>query len=204
MHLFGLLLFVLTLLSASPASAMRAGTRSAMKMASSIKVTSYNVLSSHLAGENHFTSCKPEYLKAEYRLGVVKEKLEAEVEAKAIICLQEISHTWTGALHPFFASQGYTFVTACYGNKFNNYMGCGIAVPTDKYDIVDVDITRVADTKRTPRKDRPNFLTRLLRSCHKTLLNFCIKLGLMKAKVDMWDMWDIYVLNPPSLYYNVY
>ena len=31
-------------------------------------------------------------------------------------------------------------------------MGVGVAVPKAKYDILDVDITRVADTKRLPYK----------------------------------------------------
>ncbi|KAJ1435545.1 Endonuclease/exonuclease/phosphatase [Ochromonadaceae sp. CCMP2298] len=187
--LFGsfFLFAVLTLLASTSAMSAQRLTRSSIRMASSIKVTSYNVLSSQLAGENHFKACKPEWLNAKYRLGVVKEKLESEVKDKAIICLQEISHDWTGALHPFFAAHGYHFVTGLYGNKFNGYMGCGIAVPNDKYDIVDVDITRIADTKRQPRKDKPNFVQKLLRDLQKTFMKFVIMIGLMKAKVDLWD-----------------
>lgn len=34
-----------------------------------------------------------------------------------------------------------------YGSKFNGYMGVGIAVPLKKYEITDVNIIRIADTK---------------------------------------------------------
>ena len=45
-----------------------------------------------------------------------------------------------------------------YGKRFNGYMGVGIAVPLDKYDIQKADITTIADTKRFPRKERQNFI----------------------------------------------
>lgn len=81
-----------------------------------------------------------------------------------------------GKLHAFFASKGYYFVTGnltcdkieshslciylsfdflcrhllmegLYGSKSNGYMGVGIAVPLKKYEITDVNIIRIADTK---------------------------------------------------------
>jgi len=44
-----------------------------------------------------------------------------------------------------------------YGSKFNGYMGVGIAVPLKKYEITDVNITRIADTKHHVSK-RPSSL----------------------------------------------
>jgi mRNA deadenylase 3'-5' endonuclease subunit Ccr4 len=114
----------------------------------SFRITTYNVLSSHLGGANYYTACKPEYLDADYRLGMLKKKLQAEFDSKSIICLQEVSITWAGSLHSYFSANGYYFVTTMYGNKFNNYMGVGIAYPMDKFSLVDCDITRIGDTKR--------------------------------------------------------
>jgi len=74
----------------------------------------------------------------------------------AVICLQEVSTLWAGDLHVYFAKHGYYFITGLYGNKFNGYMGVGVAVPTAKFDILDADITKIADTKKfqTPSKSR--------------------------------------------------
>ena len=84
-------------------------------MSSNIKFTSYNVLSSHLSGENHFTACKPAHLNPAYRLESVKSKLDKEISDGAIISLQEVSHQWAGVLHAYFAARGYYMVTGLYG-----------------------------------------------------------------------------------------
>jgi exonuclease III len=47
--------------------------------------------------------------------------LDAEISKKAVICLQEVSTLWAGALHAYFAKAGYHFVTGLYGKRFN---GC--------------------------------------------------------------------------------
>jgi 2',5'-phosphodiesterase len=157
------------------------------RMSSSIKFTTYNVLSSHLSGENHFAACKPEWLDPSYRLKLVKEKLELEVKDEAIVCLQEVSHLWAGVLHSYFAARGYHLVTGLYGGKFNGYMGVAIAVPTSKYEIVDVDITRIADTKRIQRKPKPGFFQKLISSISQFLTQIAVKVGLAKPKFDFWD-----------------
>ena len=143
------------------------------KAASQFKLTSYNVLSSHLADSNYFTACNPEYLKANYRLPQLKKMLKEEMKAKSVICLQEISNTWAGALHSYFAANGYYLVTGMYGNKFNNYMGVGIAYPIDTFTLIDTDITRIADTKRMfwpPRGDKTkeSFISGLKTKLEKT------------------------------------
>ena len=40
--------------------------------------------------------------------------------------------TWAGPLHAYFAERGYAFIVSLYGKPFNNYMGVGLAVPTDR------------------------------------------------------------------------
>ena len=58
------------------------------------RISSYNVLSSHLADPSYFTNCTPDYLDAGYRYDLLLKKMDTEVDRKAIICLQEVSADW--------------------------------------------------------------------------------------------------------------
>jgi mRNA deadenylase 3'-5' endonuclease subunit Ccr4 len=107
-----------------------------------VRVASYNVLSSHLASPSHFTTLNPNHLSANNRLPVILQKLDQEMQQKAILCLQEVSYSWAGALHTRCCNSGYHFVTGLYGNRKSGYMGVGIAFPQDKYKLMDVDIAR--------------------------------------------------------------
>jgi hypothetical protein len=79
-------------------SALSGGTAGAGGAApTNFRLATYNVLSSHLASPEHFKRCKPEDLAAATRLPRVLAKLQAEIDAEAIICLQEVSMTWAGA-----------------------------------------------------------------------------------------------------------
>ena len=52
-------------------------------------------------------------------------------------------------------------INALYGQKFNGYMGICTAIPLRKYDIVDVDVFKVSDTKRRgPRSEVPSLAYR--------------------------------------------
>ena len=120
----------------------------------SVRVTTYNVLSSHLAEPTYFTACDPRNLDASVRLERVKEKLTKEVEKRSIIGLQEVSMTWSGPLHAFFAKHGYHVVSHLYGKPFNNYMGVLLAVPLDMYELSRVDVQRLSDCADWPRKPK--------------------------------------------------
>lgn len=108
----------------------------------------------------------PAALHAPTRLARVLTKLKAEVVSEAVICLQEVSLTWAGSLHAFFAASGYTcawrtprvllscavltrsrppVVLHCYGSPFNNYMGSGLAWKTSRFTPEAVEIVRVSD-----------------------------------------------------------
>lgn len=78
----------------------------------------------------------------------VLSKLEDETQQLSIICLQEISHDFTGPLHTFFAKRKYHFVTGLYGSKFSNYMGIGLAIPLDKFEIQNVDVSTLSDRRK--------------------------------------------------------
>ena len=119
-----------------------------------IRVTTYNVLSSHLAEPTYFTSCDPKNLDALVRLERVQKKLSVEMEKRSIIGLQEVSMTWSGPLHAFFAKRGYHVVSHLYGKPFNNYMGVLLAIPLDTYELSRVDVQRLSDCAKWPRKPK--------------------------------------------------
>jgi hypothetical protein len=133
-----------SILSSSTVSSLSEGRRLPTK--SSVRVVSYNVLSSHLDHPSWFWTCKPEHLDATIRLEKIKMKLKAEIDQGSIICLQEVSLCWSGALHQFFAENNYHFITALYGSGFTGYMGVAIAIPLHKYHIKEVDIRRLSKT----------------------------------------------------------
>lgn len=160
-----------------------------------IKVTTYNVLSSHLSEEDYFTHCDPKHLHPPTRLRELQKKLDVECAEGSIICLQEVSNVWAGSLVAYFASKKYVFTTGLYGSKFNGYMGVGIAVPMEKYNILDVNVVRVADTKRTVkiRKDDLgvprlwlNYFTRVL---WQPLMDLLMRVGLLSRPTE--DPWDL-------------
>ena len=115
------------------------------------RVVTYNVLSSHLADPGYFTHCDAENLDADVWLGRVMAKLDAETARRAVVGLQEVSMSWAGPLHAYFAAKGYHFVVSLYGKPFNNYMGVGLAVPLDAYEVTTSDISRLSDTVKFPQ-----------------------------------------------------
>jgi hypothetical protein len=64
-----------------------------------------------------------------------------------------VSQAWAGPLYTFFLKRGYTFVYASYGGQHDGYMGVGVAVPLDRYDVAEVYVDRLADTIRWPCGD---------------------------------------------------
>ena len=46
---------------------------------------------------------------------------------------QEVSTSWAGPLHTFFASHNYHLITGLYGDKNSGYMGVALALPVLKY-----------------------------------------------------------------------
>mmetsp|Transcript_21305 Transcript_21305/g.37290 ORF Transcript_21305/g.37290 Transcript_21305/m.37290 type:complete len:427 (-) Transcript_21305:287-1567(-) len=125
------------------------------------RVVTYNVLSSRLAGEDHFTHCKPEDLDARNRLPRIIEKLEKEVRQDSIICLQEVSYDWAGKLATYFQQNDYFFFTGLYGKPFNGYMGVAMAFPNKKYEAQEMKVMRLSDTKKWPRKPEPGLVGKI-------------------------------------------
>jgi len=158
------------------------------------RLVSYNVLCSHLAGADHFRYCDPKYLDREYRLALILQKLEAEVANSSVIALQEIGQEWAGDFHKFFSDRGYYFVCRHYGSKFNDYMGVGIAVPTNEYEIVEMVNKRVADTMWMPRVPKPHWLLDMIYKLIGFFTNFIFQwalyFNLTKKPYDLW--WSVF------------
>lgn len=82
--------------AASPAPSGLTGSRLAGGP-TTVRVATYNLLSSSLGGADYFTACKPENLAAENRLPKVLAKLALETARESVIALQEVSLAWSGA-----------------------------------------------------------------------------------------------------------
>lgn len=186
--------------------------KSTQEMTKSVRVVTYNVLSSHLCDPNHFTHCDKTALNHWKRLERLKIKLEPFVEDKAIICLQEVSDTWAGPLIAWFGQHGYQFIRSRYGNPFNNYMGVGIAychstyvlsLPLPKslsnvssrsparYEPIDADVFRIADEKSWPRAppEIPSLFSSLSTTIESVLSWWRWLLGrnIQKKETEEWE-----------------
>lgn len=97
-----------------------------------IRVVSYNVLVPIFAEQSgYYITSRPEYLETDYRWNLIQSQLEQEIinHKNTIICLQELSLPLLPKFELFFRRLDYTFFHNLYGNRFNDYMGVGIAVP---------------------------------------------------------------------------
>jgi len=158
-----------------------------------VRIVTYNILSSHLVDPNHFKYCRPIDLAPDTRFSLIQKKIGAETRRHAIICLQEISQLWAGPLHAFFQQRHYHFVTAPYGDAQNGYMGVGLAWPNDLYEAVEVGIQRLSDTRRWPSPPRSHVVVRALHDA-TTLLAGAWRQGLRLLHVELpapYDPWAV-------------
>jgi hypothetical protein len=77
-------------------------------------------------------------------------------------------------------------VTGLYGNRFNGYMGVGMAVPMSKYDILDVDIQRVGDTLKFIKGPKLNTLDKMMNRIKNLFLGMLKLLNIYRPVVDPW------------------
>jgi 2',5'-phosphodiesterase len=156
------------------------------KTGTSVNIVTYNVLSSHLAGPDYFINCDAKYLSRDYRLELLMKMLDEKIDDGAVICLQEISTLWSAKLQPWFMNRGYSMLDTHYGGKFDGNMGVAIAFPNKKYQLLDMDISCIADTKFMPRKPRPTGFSKFyaqLRGYSKDLLH---NIGLVMKVDNPW------------------
>jgi 2',5'-phosphodiesterase len=158
-----------------------------------VRVASYNILSSHLADPQYYTTLNPDHLSAENRFPVILQKIQDEMDLKSVICLQEVSQDWAGPLHTYCANRGYYLVTGLYGKKFNGYMGVALAWPIDQWNVVDVDISRLADKRPggwpRPPKGKVSWFTKLSNKVVPMVRPYLEYVGVLSKKPnDAWDM----------------
>ncbi len=99
----------------------------------------------------------------------------------------ELSFSKTTFLVSFVATRhsnrGFHMVTGLYGRKFNGYMGVALAWPTEEFETIDVDISRLSDTRSWPPKDEKSFWSNIL----ETAVSFPFKLLGKKEEKDPWE-----------------
>lgn len=140
------------------------GRGAACEQPDDLQVVTYNVLAPPLCEQQGgFPASPKEALEREARWQLVRSKLEPRIAGGAIIGLQEVTLEWAGRLHALFAERGYAFVFCSYGYDLSGYMGVGLAVPTGRFEILDVDLCRLSDTP--PKEFWPK------RSSERTYLN---------------------------------
>lgn len=159
-------------------------------LSSTVRVVTYNVLSSSLCSPFFFNRVNQAYCAFDYRYERVVEQLITEIKKQAVICLQEVSLLWVSKLVFFFESNHYTCVTSNYGIRNNGYMGICIAYPRNRYQLKASDVFCVTDTKVGGWKDpsakkdttQPGRWTRMWLS----LLSW-LNLSPKREKESLWD-----------------
>ena len=116
-----------------------------------VKVASYNILSDSLCRPDQFTHCAAEDIDNVARLEKIKARLVLQMEAKKVICLQEVSRAWASELAPLFEKYGYNHMDGLSGSGFSGYMGCTLAWPIEDYSCENISVKRVADIVDWPR-----------------------------------------------------
>eukprot|EP00927_Polykrikos_kofoidii_P003276 TRINITY_DN11306_c0_g1_i1.p1 TRINITY_DN11306_c0_g1~~TRINITY_DN11306_c0_g1_i1.p1 ORF type:complete len:477 (+),score=68.94 TRINITY_DN11306_c0_g1_i1:75-1505(+) len=148
------------------AAAILLGSRSAHceeAVGQDIKLITYNVLAPRLSRHSHYPKNKKEDCDPANRFDKIMKRMEAATADATVIALQEVDLLWAGKLHAFFAEKDYCVVFGQYGNAFSGYMGVMVAWPRQKYEAVDVEISRLADTapQGTWPKNQVNNIPRL-------------------------------------------
>jgi len=113
-----------------------------------IRLANYNILSASLSVPSHYPSCDPQNLHLPTRFSRIVGKLEKEIKNAAVITLQEVPLLWLGPLHSLFQQRNYHFISSSYGSTHNGYMGNALAFPIADYQLVDADVSCVAETKK--------------------------------------------------------
>lgn len=116
-----------------------------------VRVVSYNLLVPIYATEpGKYIRCAAEHLQTDYRWNLIQSQLQQEIELheNAVVCLQELSLSILPKLILFFRQLNYTFIHSLYGNRSNDYMGSGMAIPMSMQ-LSSISIVHVGDHLRS-------------------------------------------------------
>ena len=115
----------------------------------SVKVISYNLLTSKLCNNSDFLNYLiPEDLDENTRktrtITLLENFMKFSNNPQPIICLQEISSDWKGTLELLFAKHDYSFFNISYG-----ILGIGIAIPNESITITNVEYIHIGELIKT-------------------------------------------------------
>ncbi len=97
-----------------------------------VRIVSYNLLVPVYADRpNFYFKCQPQFLKTDYRWNLIQAQVEEEIthHENTVICLQELSLSMLPKLELLFRSLNYSLFHNLYGQKCNDYIGIGMAIP---------------------------------------------------------------------------
>lgn len=125
----------------------------------SVRVASYNLLSSNYSDPREMKKCDPADLVWSTRLQRLQDKLSTEIKQDAVIGIQELSQTWASGLLPFFFREGYHVLTAHYGGKHSGYMGVAMAWPGKTYEALETNVEKISDLGAWPTRPKNSTLS---------------------------------------------
>ena len=103
------------------------------------------VLSPDLAPPCSFPRNARENVVGTFRFERLLLKLKTHVEARDIICLQEVNREWYSRLCVFFENSRYFVQFSGYGSARTGYMGVLVAWNTNDFSLTDSSIVRIGD-----------------------------------------------------------
>lgn len=134
------------------------------EMRSSIRVVSYNILSSYLfkprnfIGKDYREEWSIDNLDNRTRLNMIIEKLSKEIHngfdkhfgfSKTVICLQEVDIHSADIIQVAMSKINYNFIYRAYGNRFNGYMGTALLIPLEM-EVLSIDSFCLSEGKKWP------------------------------------------------------
>ena len=115
-----------------------------------------------LCNERSYPFNDKEAIREDYRVPLIKSKIQSEITKNGIICLQEVTQKLSGDLHKVFNNNGYYMINGLYGRDFNGNMGVALAFSTKKYDLVESAIITVGSTKKLPRDPELSWFRKII------------------------------------------
>jgi len=149
-----------------------------------ISVCSWNILSPYLCNKKTFSKTEEKYLKFNYRINLIKKKLDYLIKYKNtnIFMLQEVSDTFSNKLIPFFDDNNFKYVLKNYSN---NKMGVMIAYNND-FKLEEINSMRIGsmvEKKNIPEFTFLGYIINYLKKFLKPINNFLLffKINLLKS-----------------------
>eukprot|EP00924_Labyrinthula_sp_SR-Ha-C_P016109 snap_masked-scaffold_4-processed-gene-19.20-mRNA-1 protein AED:1.00 eAED:1.00 QI:0/-1/0/0/-1/1/1/0/404 len=184
-------------------------------MALNVTIVSYNILCSALADKERQKKTKKELLLPETRYPKVVKILEQCIDQQEspIICLQEVSRSWSPDLKSFFEQKGYTPYFKGYGKEKSDGMGVLLAVPSS-FTVVMVKAPRISDTVLWPDDKEvfglgylKGYSEKMLKSIlnARSCLNHCIWVQLQKGgKQFCFATYHMPAMNEDKVLMNIH